>query len=145
LISVAALLRERLRRSDIVARWGGEEFIFLMPDASQSAAYVKANEIGQYVQDCPLVLDDKRTVALSASFGAAQRQAGDKSIEAVILRADCALYQSKAAGKNRVTVSAGQIDMSNGVRSVSWGAHSYSSLSRSLRASSIPPALCTFT
>ncbi len=107
LINVAALLRERLRDSDVVARWGGEEFIFLMPDSNQAEAFVKADEIRQYLQRRPLVLDEKTRVTLSASFGVAQRKSGDENMEAIIHRADNALYQSKADGKNRVTLGMG--------------------------------------
>ncbi|HCS29411.1 MAG TPA: hypothetical protein DIW43_18290 [Spongiibacteraceae bacterium] len=102
---VSRLLQERLRTSDLVARWGGEEFIVLLPDAAEQDALRIAEDIRQHLQRRPLAVTDKSEVVLSASFGVAQRTAADTRIDSIVTRADYALYQSKHEGKNRVNGS----------------------------------------
>lgn len=103
---VAAMLRERLRDSDIVARWGGEEFIVLLSDADEKNAMLIAEELRLHLERKPLKLGGKISVGLSASFGVAQRGGADDTIDAVITRADTALYKAKHAGKNQVVSAA---------------------------------------
>lgn len=103
--TVAGILRERLRDSDIVARWGGEEFIVLLCDADEKNALQIAEELRLHLERKPLQLGVKAVVDLSASFGVAQRGGTDDTIDAVITRADTALYKAKHAGKNRVVAS----------------------------------------
>lgn len=103
---VSRLLQERLRSSDMMARWGGEEFIVLLPDASEQDALRIADDIRLHLQHQPLAVTDKAEVSLSASFGVAQRNSADATIDAVVTRADKALYHSKREGKNCVHGSA---------------------------------------
>jgi diguanylate cyclase (GGDEF)-like protein len=98
---LAMLLRECCRQSDLVARFGGEEFAVLLPDTSLESAVACAERIRQRLESQPLVGQVGR---VTASFGAAMR-ATDEDGGALLRRADHALYRSKKEGRNRVTQS----------------------------------------
>ena len=96
----ADLLRETIRAEDVAARWGGEEFIVILPHTPCDAAAALAERIRVAFEehsggDIP--------VSLSASFGVVQLQEGDDT-DALIRRADAALYRAKREGRNRVVV-----------------------------------------
>lgn len=98
---LAMLLRECCRQSDLVARFGGEEFVVLLPDTSLESAVACAERIRQQLESQPLVGQVGR---VTASFGVAMR-AVDEDGGALLRRADQALYRSKKEGRNRVTQS----------------------------------------
>jgi diguanylate cyclase len=102
---IAALFTQRLRQSDIVGRFGGEEFIMLLPDTDLTQAEVVVNRMREHLLQSPLVTPEV-TILLSATFGVTEVGAADKSIEDVIRRADKALYDGKQAGRNRVITAA---------------------------------------
>jgi diguanylate cyclase (GGDEF)-like protein len=93
----ARLLRAQTRSSDKVARWGGEEFVVLLPMAGEQQASAVAEKLRHAiaVEDWPAV------GRLTASFGVAACTKHE-SEDALLDRADAALYQAKAAGRNRV-------------------------------------------
>ena len=98
------LARNTLRAVDTVARFGGEEFVILMPNATLYEARASVARIQQVLGLRPPQFDGQR-IALTFSGGVAEcRQ--DETLEDVVKRADTALYQAKQAGKNCV-VSAG--------------------------------------
>ncbi|NGX15863.1 diguanylate cyclase [Wenzhouxiangella sp. XN24] len=99
LTEFAACIRSGLRKSDSLTRWGGEEFIVLMPNTPGSAARTAAERFRKMVaaQDFPPF------GALTASFGVAQFVEGE-SIEDLLGRVDAAVYCAKDAGRNRVEV-----------------------------------------
>ncbi|MBV7543536.1 GGDEF domain-containing protein [Acidovorax sp. sic0104] len=102
LVAVAQVLRHQLRESDVVARWGGEEFLALMPASSRASAAEAAERIRVAIEQ--IALENQGTpVPLSMSFGVAQ-VTGSDDLPAAIARADQALYQSKHTGRNRVSV-----------------------------------------
>lgn len=97
---IAELLTTRTRQSDLVFRYGGEEFLILAQDSHLQDAAVLAEELRQQIAKerlCP-----GRTI--TASFGLAELQQ-DEDIEACIDRADQALYQAKKAGRDRVVAA----------------------------------------
>ena len=99
---VAQVLEGRLRRSDTVARWGGEEFLVLLPGAGEIEAVRVAEELRRLIFDqVQLPLGD-RVYRVTASFGVTARSLGDRSLEALIQRAHAALYKAKDRGRNRV-------------------------------------------
>ncbi len=100
---VATDLRSSLRKQDIVARWGGEEFIFLLPETSSSGAAVVAENIRVFI-DSKNYWYQEQSLHISLTFGVSQFQAG-LALDKCISNADEALYRGKKAGKNRVTVS----------------------------------------
>lgn len=101
LVMVAKSISCGLRNVDIVARWGGEEFILLLPGLTINAVGTLAERIRTLVQSSFIMIDNKRLI-VTASIGATQAMESD-SAETVISRADTLMYQSKSAGRNRVT------------------------------------------
>lgn len=99
LIVFAAMLRRHCRPGDLVARYGGEEFALLCADCDVAAAARRAEQIRQELAEFPLTALGGRHI--SASFGVTQLQAGDTA-ETLLRRADRALYQAKANGRNTV-------------------------------------------
>ncbi|MEZ5623069.1 MAG: GGDEF domain-containing protein [Burkholderiaceae bacterium] len=93
----AQLLRRNVRADDIVARWGGEEFVVVAPESDEDGAAALAEKLRAAVTAHGFALP----APLSASFGAAAL-ADDEGLDGVVARADAALYHAKAAGRNRV-------------------------------------------
>jgi diguanylate cyclase (GGDEF)-like protein len=100
LIQSAQLLYRACRAGDVLARWGGEEFILLLPETDIEQACAFAERLRQQIaeQEVPT---EHRTLHLTASFGVAQRDV-HANVEALIKSADVALYAAKHAGRNRV-------------------------------------------
>lgn len=94
---LGSLLREQLRVADLCARWGGEEFALLCPEATQSGILALAERLRVLVQAHAFPCDLQVTI----SVGVATWQSGD-SEESFFSRADRALYAAKDAGRNRV-------------------------------------------
>jgi diguanylate cyclase (GGDEF)-like protein len=111
LIHASAAFREACRTQDSIARWGGEEFLFLLPrtgsdEALHFAERVRARIAGMSIDH------DGSAMAFTLSLGVAAWTA-DEDLEDAISRADNALYQSKSGGRNRVTLaSARHVDAS---------------------------------
>lgn len=97
LVNVAALLQTQTRSSDIVGRWGGEEFMIICPRTDKDTAYALAEGIRQCLAAHTFPVIGQKT----ASLGVATYQHGDHS-ESIINRADMALYAAKKGGRNRV-------------------------------------------
>ena len=100
LIAVSNALSLALRASDVCARWGGEEFLILLPDTDQAGGIEIANRLRLAVGalQLPNICID---TTLTVSIGLAQHQL-ENSLEETIKRADLALYAAKATGRNRV-------------------------------------------
>ena len=94
-----------VRQGDIVARVGGDEFIILFPDTGESDAETVCQRLASALARHPLPLDEQILLDLRMSCGVAERRDAE-AIEAVIKRADQALYAAKAAGRARVTRAA---------------------------------------
>lgn len=101
LVLVAWTLAQSCRSGDILARWGGEEFVLLLPETDLQQACQLCERIRLAVGDCHFAADMQR-VSLSISIGAAQR-GREASLEKLIRRADNRLYQAKRSGRNRVS------------------------------------------
>lgn len=100
---VATQLRDSLRTEDVCARWGGEEFMMLLPETSLSQAVVVAEKLAAAVRDKEIVWDN-HPIGLTMSFGVGEYQTGS-SIDEFIQRVDTALYAAKHAGRNRVEIA----------------------------------------
>lgn len=102
LIHVASLLKTSLRKHDIVARFGGEEFLVVLPRAIMKDAVIIAERIRKSVEATPLSVGNE-PVHLTVSLGVAGIPAvWPKSKEELIKCADTALYEAKEKGRNRV-------------------------------------------
>lgn len=101
---VAGTLRHSLRTTDFVGRWGGEEFLAVILEVDEGKLAAVANKLRGLVAQSGFSHDPARS-RVTISVGAALWRPGD-TLASLLERADGALYQSKAAGRNRVTVSA---------------------------------------
>lgn len=99
----ARVLRESVRAEDCIGRIGGEEFAIVMGESSPEDAGKMVARVRQALVEHPLV-DDGQKIPLTASFGIAAF-AGDETKEALLMRADQALYQAKEAGRDSVIVA----------------------------------------
>ncbi len=115
--TVARVVRERVRRSDVVARWGGEEFVVLMEDCARDKAREIADAIRQHVESDPGLETagpegDPLTVSLGVvsarETGESDREAAELLVDRLVGAADAALYRAKANGRNRVEVAEGE-------------------------------------
>lgn len=102
LIRVTNTLKLGLRHSDCLGRYGGEEFIALLPATDMSAALSLAERLRKMVEEMPL---DGAEPACTVSIGLTVVQDGESTPEAVLLRADRALYKAKDAGRNQVAIA----------------------------------------
>jgi diguanylate cyclase (GGDEF)-like protein len=98
--NVAAALTRAARPGDLVARYGGEEFVVLLPDTHGRALATVAERLRLAIADC------SEHPSVTASVGAASFPAHAADGSTLVKAADDALYVSKAAGRNRVTVAA---------------------------------------
>jgi diguanylate cyclase (GGDEF)-like protein len=103
IISLANILLGMTRKSDLACRFGGEEFILLLPETSLDGAMVIAEKIRKKVEQFSLHLSDNRKLNVTVSLGVSQIDTkNDPSIESAIKRADIALYKAKENGRNKV-------------------------------------------
>jgi len=103
LTRVAALLKGHLRKDDLVARIGGEEFLIIVPGTTQDQARDIATQLCRLVRDTPIALPGRTTPAqVTISIGLALGQASDTKADVILELADRALYRSKAEGRNTV-------------------------------------------
>ncbi|MEO9243360.1 diguanylate cyclase [Pseudomonas inefficax] len=97
---VADQLRKRLRSGDFIARFGGEEFVLLLPQTSPAAAAQIAEVLRATVEACPFHFKGERVV-ITTSIGLGAFRLGERG-DQVLKRADAALYRAKESGRNRV-------------------------------------------
>jgi diguanylate cyclase (GGDEF)-like protein len=101
----AGLLVDALRAVDQVGRWGGEEFLALLVDTDGGQALAAAERCLQRIAQAPLALRSGVAITLGCSAGVAALQPGE-DFEALVRRADAALYCSKDRGRGRATLAA---------------------------------------
>ena len=103
----AERIRLHTRGIDIVARYGGEEVVIILPEVGLPEAQVIAERIRERIEILPFsVQQATRSVGVTVSIGVAVRDAADVSAGDMLKRADLALYRAKAAGRNRVEAQA---------------------------------------
>jgi diguanylate cyclase (GGDEF)-like protein len=100
--SVSGTLSQRFRKTDMVGRYGGEEFCVFMPASNREKAVEIAEECRQRIENLRILFEDK-TIRVTISIGIAEfPSARNKTLTALISRADGALYEAKSSGRNRV-------------------------------------------
>ncbi len=109
---IAKAAKNGLRSSDILARYGGEEFIIMLPETSAPNAFILGERLRKAIETKTIEAGN-REVSATASFGISdynnegEKQSlkeGEKILSELISSADQALYRSKKAGRNRVTI-----------------------------------------
>lgn len=107
LSEIARRLRTAIRGGDVLVRYGGEEFLAVLPRADARRAWEVGERMRQRVSETPIILPDGQGVTVTLSVGVAQLRAKPALETALQLtdRADGALYAAKHAGRNRVEVA----------------------------------------
>ena len=99
-------MRKNTRGIDLVCRYGGEEFVVIMPDTDHSLAMVVAERIRKKVSEKPFIIHKGRQmIDVTVSIGLASSFRGEEAQDDLMKRADEALYQAKHEGRNRVVVA----------------------------------------
>jgi diguanylate cyclase (GGDEF)-like protein len=100
-------VRSRVRVEDIACRYGGEEFTLILPEAGLQTTLERAGEVLQVVRDLHIVHRGQSLGAITVSAGVAAFPDHGRTGESLIRAADSALYEAKAAGRDRVEVAGG--------------------------------------
>lgn len=100
---VSRLVRTTVRDIDAVGRYGGEEFALILPSTELDGCRGLAERIREAMEVMDITLTGGETIRLTSSFGIAQRTEDDDSFDAILARADQALYRAKSDGRNRVS------------------------------------------
>ncbi|XUY27907.1 PleD family two-component system response regulator [Agrobacterium sp. rho-8.1] len=102
----AARLRSTVRGADLACRYGGEEFVVVMPDTDMEMAASVAERLRFIIENRPFVLRSGRELHITASLGIACNAVSVETPDALMRHADQALYEAKNAGRNRVCAAA---------------------------------------
>ena len=103
LVEIASLLKSHARGSDIVSRYGGEEFLLVLPGTALDSAARRAEEIRQKCAEI-IIQHEGKDLKVTMSFGVAIYPDHGKEAEEIIVKADKALYRAKAQGRNRTVM-----------------------------------------
>lgn len=101
---VAGVLHKLARKSDYVARWGGEEFVVALTQTTEAGARVAAERLRRAIAGAVYAVPRGEPIRVTASLGAAS-SAGQWTLDEVLERADEAMYAAKERGRNRVEVA----------------------------------------
>jgi len=103
LVHLSEITRSVLRETDIMVRYGGEEFLMILPETDLNGAQFVVDRLRLVVQKTPLVYESRK-IALTFSAGVAQLRT-DENGSALVIRADKAVLQAKREGRNRIVVA----------------------------------------
>ncbi|NOT85801.1 MAG: diguanylate cyclase [Methylococcaceae bacterium] len=103
LVHIATLLPQHCRKTDFIARFGGEEFVMLLPNTTEQSALILANKIRKLIEQSSISASDEK-ISITISCGISQFHANDTE-ERVFERADKALYHAKANGRNQCIIA----------------------------------------
>lgn len=101
--ALTAICKESLREADLFARFGGEEFIMLLPNTGEEEARAVAERVRAKVAAQPVDVKDSK-LDITISCGVSQYRTGETDVEPALKRADVALYAAKNSGRNQVVV-----------------------------------------
>ncbi|MGD9108349.1 MAG: diguanylate cyclase [Gammaproteobacteria bacterium] len=106
LIAIAKTAKDTIRKIDILARFGGEEFVIIMPETSLEKAISLAQRLHQKIAQIkiPLIDNHQQFFSLTVSIGISSWHKDDTNIDSVINRADQQLYRAKINGRNQIMV-----------------------------------------
>ena len=101
--AVAMVIKENIRDSDALCRWGGEEFVLLLDRCTADEALILAGKISNAVKNHNVAIG-RQTIQVTLSMGVTQYHSGEP-LERMIARADAALYEAKESGRDRVVLA----------------------------------------
>ncbi|MFH0959427.1 MAG: GGDEF domain-containing protein, partial [Pseudomonadota bacterium] len=102
LIAIARILKQSVREYDVVARFGGEEFIIMLPETTVQQSFDRAEIIRRTIEDTEFAVTTSVTpIKVTISLGLAERESFVQTPEEIIHNADTALYHSKLSGRNK--------------------------------------------
>lgn len=105
IIALASILREQSRKSDIISRWGGEEFVMLLSNTNTDGALVISEKIRKAIEDLRINVKDAQELKFTVSIGISKvAYENNIDIEDSINQADEALYEAKKSGRNKVCI-----------------------------------------
>lgn len=102
----ARVVRENIREIDVLSRFGGDEFVLMLPETDSTAAFAILDRLRAILADTPIEFDGF-TIPVSVSVGLASCNGGDNaevSLDTILVCADKALYRAKESGRDRVSV-----------------------------------------
>lgn len=107
--TVAKTIKKELREEDIASRYGGEEFIFLLPHTKLEEAVVVAERLRNQVEKKKINIEeynikDTKEISVTISIGVSEYNKNDKEPQTLYQKADAALYKAKENGRNRVII-----------------------------------------
>jgi diguanylate cyclase (GGDEF)-like protein len=112
---VARVLTQIARRTDLIARWGGEEFVLGLPQTAEVGARIAAERVRRGIADAAFSVSDGGILRVTASVGMSSSSAS-WTTEALLAGADEAMYAAKAGGRNRVEWAPRRVDGTLGTR-----------------------------
>ncbi len=95
--NMSAMILNRIRKIDTMARWGGEEFVLLLPETDVNEAVILAEALRRQLSE----MEIPGVCKITASFGVASYSSGD-TVDTLVNRADKRMYEAKSAGRNCV-------------------------------------------
>jgi diguanylate cyclase (GGDEF)-like protein len=98
--TIAEIIKKNIRTTTYLFRWGGEEFVILIPEIDLEGAKIHAERLRRAIEEHVF----GEAGAITASFGVSQFEDGD-SADTFLKKADAALYKAKSNGRNRVEIS----------------------------------------
>ncbi|MES1254474.1 MAG: GGDEF domain-containing protein, partial [Acidobacteriota bacterium] len=105
LVEVAAVLKGTARGTDVVARYGGDEFAIILPDTGRDGALVVGERVRRALAEHRFLTDEGLDIRLTASVGIATLPDAARSVDQLIQAADSAMYRVKDSGKNGIFVA----------------------------------------
>lgn len=105
LVTIAELVRSKLRSGDVPCRYGGEELLLIMPGTVKEIASKRAETLRQAIESHHFVYKGKNLTGVTVSMGVADFPEDGESTAALLKAADMALYQAKESGRNKVVLA----------------------------------------